>query len=420
MPIEPRDIAVAGTGPAGLAAALFLHRLGHRITLFDRMDKPAPLGSGLILQPTGLAILAELGLDAAVLRRGKRIDRLFGRSVPGDRIVLDVRYAAMRGDRFGLAVHRAALFQTLFEAAQAERIRFETRWTVASAPLAGGGRRYVTNARGGRAGPFDLVVNALGTRSPLLPGNPRPLRYGALWATLDWPSGDQFHHHWLEQRYRRADRMAGVLPIGLAPGADIPKVAFFWSLRGDRFEGWPQRGLEAWKDEVAQLWPQTVCFLDQIEAPEQLIAARYAHRTLAQPAATGIVHIGDAYHSTSPQLGQGANMALLDAMALCRVLDGTSDLPSALAVYRRLRHRHVRLYQAMSFLFTPAYQSDGLAFPLLRDRIVGPLSRVPPAPRILAAIVSGLIGRPLDALGIDDLVRSEVPSGRQPRPSEAS
>ncbi|TIS71130.1 MAG: FAD-dependent oxidoreductase, partial [Mesorhizobium sp.] len=48
------DIAIAGAGPAGLAAALYLKRAGHRVTIFERFDEPKPVGSGLILQPTGL------------------------------------------------------------------------------------------------------------------------------------------------------------------------------------------------------------------------------------------------------------------------------------------------------------------------------------------------------------------------------
>ena len=56
------DIAIAGAGPAGLATALLLAAAGHRVTVFERFDEPKPVGSGLILQPTGLSVLADLGL----------------------------------------------------------------------------------------------------------------------------------------------------------------------------------------------------------------------------------------------------------------------------------------------------------------------------------------------------------------------
>lgn len=34
--MSPREVAVAGSGPAGLAAALMPARDGHRVTMFER------------------------------------------------------------------------------------------------------------------------------------------------------------------------------------------------------------------------------------------------------------------------------------------------------------------------------------------------------------------------------------------------
>jgi 2-polyprenyl-6-methoxyphenol hydroxylase-like FAD-dependent oxidoreductase len=91
-------------------------------------------------------------------------------------------------------------------------------------------------------------------------------------------------------------------------------------------------------------------------------------------------------------------MALLDAFSLARALETQSNLDAALGEYARLRLWHIRLYQAASFLFTPAYQSDSAAMAWVRDFIMSPLSRVPPAPAILAALVAGQWGGPLSAL----------------------
>ena len=68
------NIAIVGAGPAGLAAALFLSRDGHRIELLERFDRPKPIGSGLILQPTGLSVLDALGLLPAIMARTVRPD----------------------------------------------------------------------------------------------------------------------------------------------------------------------------------------------------------------------------------------------------------------------------------------------------------------------------------------------------------
>ena len=68
------------------------------------------------------------------------------------------------------------------------------------------------------------------------------------------------------------------------------------------------------------LWPECEAFTSQIDSFDQLSLARYGHHTMKLPAGRRLAVIGDAAHSTSPQLGQGANMALLDAAALSHAL----------------------------------------------------------------------------------------------------
>ncbi|MEJ8563165.1 FAD-dependent monooxygenase [Yoonia sp. GPGPB17] len=250
---------------------------------------------------------------------------------------------------------------------------------------------------GAAHGPYDLIVDATGAGSPISPLKSVPLPYGAIWGTVDWPQTDLPAHH-LSQCYRRADRMIGVLPIGKVPGDPKPKAAIFWSMPRDSHAAWVSGGVQAWKDEAIGLWPAFAPFAAQIHASEQMTMARYAHGTLRQPWSTGIVQIGDAAHRASPQLGQGANMALLDALALARALDAeTGD--AALALYAKARRWHVMTYQAMSAAFTPQYQSDSRWLPVLRDRLLYPLSQLPPGPRILTAIVCGTMLPPLRGLG---------------------
>jgi salicylate hydroxylase len=395
-----RSIAVAGCGPAGLAAALLLRRAGHDVTLFERFETPKPIGSGLMLQPTGMAVLVELELLDRLAARAARIDRLIGKT-QGGRTVLDVHYAALgRADRFGLGVHRADLFDLLFDAVRAEGIPVLTGQTISGSALSGVQRQLLLGD-GDRSEAFDLVVDALGSRSALAPPVGRDLAYGALWATLDWIEDAGLDWAALQQRYHRASRMVGVLPVGTPGDAGKRRLAFFWSLRADGLEAWRTAGLAAWKRDVLALWPACAPLLDQITDAEQLTFARYAHRTLPCPAEPALIHIGDAWHSASPQLGQGANMALLDGWALARALSDIDDIDAALPRAIAMRRRHVRLYQAMTALFTPVYQSDSRLIPLIRDRIVGPLSTIWPATWIQAALVSGLVGSPLRRLGLE-------------------
>jgi len=400
------DIAIAGAGPGGLAAALYLHRAGHRVTIFERFGAPKPLGSGLILQPTGLTILNDLGLLDAILALGARIDRLHGTDAKSGRAVLDVRYDAQRRRRFGLAVHRAALFGVLYEAVQAAGIAIETGITLADLD-AGADAATLVDEQGRRIGSFDLVVDACGARSVLRghaahPSDPKPLAYGAFWGSLKWP-GAPFEANALTQRYDKASVMIGVLPIGRAETGGAPMAALFWSIKPDDVEAVKARGIQAWKDKILSYWPDCVAFTKQIEDFDQLSLARYGHHTLAMPIGRRLAVIGDAAHSTSPQLGQGANMALLDARALANALETTSELDSALEGYAHARRRHVRVFQALSWMFTPFYQSDSTVLPFVRDRLVATIARVPPAPQILAAMVAGTLVDPFERVGLKEV-----------------
>jgi 2-polyprenyl-6-methoxyphenol hydroxylase-like FAD-dependent oxidoreductase len=388
------DIGIAGCGVAGLAAAALLARAGHRVVVFDKLEAPAPLGSGLILQPVGLAALDAIGAGEAIRALGARIERLYGRTQPSGRVVLDVRYGARGANAArGLAVHRGALFQVLLDAAVAAGAAMQHGRDIAAAD--DGAFVFANGARSAR---FDLAVDALGMRSPLSGAPARLLAFGALWANIDWPADGPFDAHALEQRYERARKMAGVLPIGrLAPGGRA-QAALFWSLKGEAYEAWRARGLGAWREEIAALWPEAAPLFARVAA-EDLVFARYAHRTRRSPLSRGLVHVGDSWHCASPQLGQGANMAMLDALALAQALEARAALADALALYQRLRLWHIRLYQLASWMFTPAYQSDSALLAFIRDWLMAPLARIPPVPTLLAALVAGELGAPLGAIG---------------------
>ena len=396
---------------AGLACAALLRGQGLRVVVYDKLETPQPLGSGLILQPVGLHVLDEIGAGRSVRALGAVIERLFGRVAPSQSVVLDVRYDAFGPDApRGVAVHRGALFQVLYDAARAAGAQI-----VSGHEIVGASHGRFTFANGQQSPHFDLLIDALGVRSPLSQAPKANLPYGALWASLDWQA--PFDPHALEQRYEAARKMAGVLPIGTLPNRQNQQAAFFWSLRGVDEALWRAAPIEAWKDHVRGLWPETSGFLDQIERHEDLVFARYAHRTCASPLSAHVVHVGDSWHCTSPQLGQGANMALLDALALSRALAAQSNLDAALGEYERLRLWHIRIYQAASYLFTPAYQSDSGAIAGLRDWLMAPLSRIPPAPQVLAALVAGAWGAPLSAMGERPRLRFAQPPSRKQAPS---
>jgi 2-polyprenyl-6-methoxyphenol hydroxylase-like FAD-dependent oxidoreductase len=314
--------------------------------------------------------------------------------------VLDVRYAKWRRDVYGVGVQRGLVFEALYQAAQEAGAQIRLAAPVTGVDLS---CSEIVLERGARITGLDLAVYAHGARSRLTPTDRGvDLPYGALWATLPWPDQGPFDASALEQRYHKASQMTGVMPSGrLTPEAQ-ETLTYFWSIRGDQEAAWRAGSLDDWKAEAVALWPETQQLMTHFQSHDDLTFARYRHHTSKAPiAGRGFARIGDAWHAASPQLGQGANMALLDAWALARAIERAPDVGEALEDYLRMRQWHVRLYQWMTWMFTPVYQGDSRILPWLRDWLAAPLSKIWPAPPLLAAMVSGAIGSPLKRLELD-------------------
>ncbi|PZQ61393.1 MAG: hypothetical protein DI570_12650 [Phenylobacterium zucineum] len=372
-------VGVVGCGVAGLAAALSMAGKGHAVVLCEAFDSPRPRGSGLLLQPSGLAAMRALGLDQAILARGARIDRLEGRDLAG-REPMRMAYSTWRPGAFGLGVHRAALFEVLFEAVQAAGV--EIRTGAAISGFDGLSSPTLTDAAGRRHGPFDLVVVADGSASSLRVhvrrgARARPYPWGAVWANA--AAGPQFDGA-LRQRYDRAEVMAGVLPIGGG------QVSFFWSLPARSINAWAEGDFAAWQARVVRLWPEVEPIVAQFHGAEAFSQAIYRDVSVGRWCAGAFVLIGDAAHGTSPQLGQGANLGLIDAVELAMRVEGPGDLPR----YQRARRLQTGPYQLFSRALTPLFQSAGPVGPWVRDTLFAPLAQAPLLDRIAATTLTGM------------------------------
>lgn len=373
---RPHHTAVVGGGTAGAASAIALARDGHRVTLFERVPDPGPVGAGILLQPTGMVVLAELGLLDAALAHGARIAGLYGTNAGGRR-VLDVRYADLSPQAFGLGLHRGALFTLLWNAARDAGIEAHTG--VAVDGLVQDADGVTLSAAGIELGRFDLVVLADGTRSTLRARLPvaqhvAPYPWGALWALVPDPGG---YAGQLRQWFRGAEQMLGLMPTGFAPAGDgEPLLSVFWSLPAEAVGAWRDAGLPAWKRQVRALAPIDPV-LDAITDVAQLGFAEYADVRMRAWHHGRAVCLGDCAHATSPQLGQGANLALVDAHVLAKALRDHADVPQALADYDAARRSHLRYYQWASRWLTPFFQSRSRLAAWTRDLALGPLCRAP-------------------------------------------
>lgn len=385
-------VAVVGCGIAGLAAALFLHRARHEVVVFEQAPTPVPAGSGLLLQPPGMLVLQHLGVLNAALAAGQPVRRLHGLTRAG-RAVMDIRYDAWTPGGFGLGIHRGVLWGLLYRAALHKGIGIRPGVHVDRVER-DGGKAIALSADGARHGPFDLVIAADGARSALRKAHfqdaTREYPWGALWATLAQPEG--WDAECLAQRYDTARVMMGVLPVGRDLKGQGPDVTMFWSARGADLDA-VRADVGAWRDAALAVWPAARPLVEQVTASEQLIAARYLDVRPSSWIADAVVLIGDAAHGTSPQLGQGATLGLLDAFLLTAQLSAPGDLAPKLRAYVNLRRGHVRYYQWASRMLTPFFQSESAVLAWTRDVFFGMAGRMPISGKeFLATLVGAKTG----------------------------
>ena len=413
------NIAIIGGGTAGAAAALFLARDGHRVVLHERVPAPGAVGAGILLQPTGLAVLHALGLADEVLAKGAPIYQLYGTSHRGS-VVMDLHYTDWRESACGIGLHRGVLFQALWGALRAAGVEVRAGCDVTG--LSDLGPKVVLRGAQGELGEYDMAVVADGTRSALrdslhIKHRVTSYPWGALWAIL--PDPQQEYRGCLRQWYRRAGQMLGVMPTGAGPENGHPLVSMFWSLRADRLKTWQAMGLSAWKREVADLAPEARNLLAHIGRPEQLTWASYSDVVMRRWHSGRVVVIGDCAHAMSPQLGQGANLALIDAQVLGLCLRAERDDPvEALAAYTKTRRPHLRYYQRASRWLTPVYQSDAALIPMLRDSFMHltcklPLVRGQMLDTLVGVKAGLLFGRYRDAAGTAGVQAATQPAGAE-------
>lgn len=372
-------IGVVGCGTAGQASAIFLARAGHYVTVFERAPKLGPVGAGILLQPTGLRVLSELGVADEITRLSSPVHRLSGVNLRG-RTVLDVRYSDRQSGLFGLGVHRGSLFSTLLHRMNHLRIDIRTGVDVRSYAQRRAGVVELFDDQRRTLGHYELVIIADGARSSLRAQSglvSRCTRYpwGAMWFVATDP-GERFAGV-LQQYYHGTKGMVGFLPSGRS-GVDAPStVSVFLSVRIDEARAIRERGLGEFARRVRALTDRAEGVLSQISDVSQLITASYHDVVMRRTFDGRVVFLGDAAHAMSPQLGQGANLALMDASALAGQLAAAGDVGVAIARYDAERRSNVRYYQRASRWLTPVFQSGLTPVGVVRDALMGPMSRAP-------------------------------------------
>jgi salicylate hydroxylase len=336
--------AIVGGGIGGLAAACSLASRGIDVTVFEQAAALGEVGAGVFIYPNSLRQLERIGLGDALAAVGAKVGcgsqyyRMDG-SVVGPILTTD---SSGWNGMYGM--HRADLLNALAAALPASSICTGYR-CVGLEQNADAAQLQFSNSEIAQA---DIVIAADGIQSVLQKYvvAPTPPEYSGVRAYRgllprekipDWR--EEAHQVWMGDRKHfmvfpvRSGRLLNY--VGFVPTKD--QTIESWSAVGDRdefaafFDGWDPRvvGLLA-KVETCFWW------------------GLYDRRPLNSWTSGRLVLLGDAAHAMLPHLGQGANQAIEDGVALAVLLEGRgpAEVPDILPRYEKLRRARTDLIQA--------------------------------------------------------------------------
>lgn len=362
-------IAISGCGITGTAVAFFLAKAGHDVVLFEQAPQCQPVGAGILLQPSGQAVLKEMDLLEDVESCSARLVGMSARLTSG-RDLVNLNYDALDPGFYGLGVHRGRLFERLLKACQTEGAQVVNSAIVSgfTTHQSSGGESTIeiTTAESSESyGKFDFLIAADGSRSSLRKACEIPTRivdydYAALWLT----GQSKQQPDRLVQTVKGSQILIGMLPIGQN------EFSYFWGLPVPTRDSTPTDQLgdfESWREEAIRLCPGSSDLLLSLEDFSPFTFAKYRHVHMKSCYAGKVIFLGDAAHATSPHLGQGANLGLEDALCFARILAAESTLESTFRKYAQTRRRKIRYYQQLTRILSPFFQSRGTLKAFARD-----------------------------------------------------
>ena len=367
MNLQSLHVLVVGAATGGSATALLLARAGATVTLVERFTQHNAVGAGLALAANGRAVLDALGLGPALGSMlespGARVTNARGRTLA----------VPPAGARIGV-ITRSRLQDVLVDAVLAEpRIacRFGTTLEHATPDgtvvLAAGDQRHTEQ--------FDLVIGADGIHS-------RVRESGAFGA----------HVRRTGVRYLRAlvpvdvsEAIEAWTPAGLFGAVPIDGGAYLYASCAAPAvtRAIHARDLEALRAAWSAAYPPAARLLAAVPRFEDLLIHEVVRVDCARWHDGRLALLGDAAHAMAPNLGQGANSALVDAAVLVRALRTAPDIAAALADYGARRQQKVR---AVADTAQRLGRLADVVHPLargLRDRVLMPVVGLLPTGRQL-------------------------------------
>jgi len=340
--VKPERTIIIGAGIGGMALAAALARVGIPSLVLERAPQLGEVGSGLGVLPSAVRALETLNVSPALFANAAPFRRFFVCSRHGEELAeVDFSRVFRRIGWNGYVMHRAALHASLAACVDPETVR--TGMSVTAIAQHNG---MVQVHVAGESAPFsgDLVVGADGlnsiTRAYVL--NDGPPRYAG------------------ETIFR------GIADVGLASPEisreilGIGQRAAYYDLGNGRCYWWataplpsgtaiPQEERRAFLLERFAGWPFGLPDLFARTAPESVLQNDIFDRPPARVWHRGRVGlVGDAAHPTTPNLGQGACMAIEDAVVLARSIVAGADIEAALTRFHHIRSRRTASIIRMS------------------------------------------------------------------------
>ena len=340
------DVVIAGGGPGGSVAALVLASGGARVTLLERLDRPAPPGGGILLHPNGLAVLYALGLGEALRRRSHVSSAGSIRDERG-RTILDVPVPDFGvGLDHVLAVRRSHLTGVLADAVAATSgIEVITGAEVIDVDASGAVSYRSRGVEHSLVG--DLVVGADGVNSTVRKRGAfgarsktrRSIYVRGMVDDFDGAGETEAAEYWTPLG------LFGVSPLG-----DGTTYFYADATAADVTAAIVDLDLERFRSVWAEVLPACRGVLDRIAGDGSLLV-NAVQRVDCDTFVDGrLVLVGDAAHAMEPTLGQGANSAFVDAAVLAdllsaNVLSEAADVDCALVAYDARRRPATRSVQ---------------------------------------------------------------------------
>jgi 2-polyprenyl-6-methoxyphenol hydroxylase-like FAD-dependent oxidoreductase len=350
MTKRPRKALIIGAGIAGPVTAILLKKAGIDAQLFEAWPYSTGIGGGLQIAPNGMHVLAEIGLACEMIRRGSIAESFDFCSQTGARLGSINRDMKQRFGQPAVNMCRATLNEAIVNKAWCEdvELNFERRLVHiedrADQPV-------VAHFADGSSAEGDFLIGADGVhsavRAHVVPDGPKPFDTGLIGFGGFVPRS-VIENTPIGQRVETTFGQSGFFGYGFC-SPDPRDGAMWWSTQ-------PSHGIDAaaframsqdvlkrhllefhagWHDPIPQL----------LDAAENIVVtATLDVATLPTWSRRRTLLIGDAAHATSPHAGQGASLALEDAMRLALLLqDGQEPGVTFEAFERERRPRAERI-----------------------------------------------------------------------------